>query len=235
MPYVTLPALVGAAIIFLVGLFATLLGFRAIGRLPGPDLLSEQRMDKTRRLLRVFGPGLMIFGVVMLFLEPPTQPREWRTVTTSDGVCRIDMPGTPTEREGPALKELGKPEVLQMFVQGRGEAQYNLGCSEITAANRDAPPEELLETIGKNWLIAARHMGEPQLLSERNLFENGWPGKEIVIDLDSQRLQQKWFVVNRRLYRALVSTPRDNKHLEDAHRFLESLRIVTKSDADKGS
>ncbi|HEY7158499.1 MAG TPA: hypothetical protein VH575_31430 [Gemmataceae bacterium] len=226
MPYVTLPALVGAAIIFLVGLFATLLGFRRIGRQPGADFPREQRMDRARRLLRVFGPGLMIFAVVMLFLEPPPSPREWQTVTTADGVCSIDMPGTPTEREGPALKELGKPEVLQMLVQDRGAARYTLGCSEVTAANRDAPAEKLLETIGKNWLIAARHVGEPQLLRERNLSENGWPGKEIVIDMEDQRKQQKWFVVKNRLYRALAETPRDDKHLQEARRFLESLRMV---------
>jgi hypothetical protein len=84
----------------------------------------------------------------------------------------------------------------------------------------------LLETIGKNWLIAARHVGEPQLLRERNLSENGWPGKEIVIDMEDQRKQQKWFVVKNRLYRALAETPRDDKHLQEARRFLESLRMV---------
>jgi hypothetical protein len=103
------------------------------------------------------------------------------------------------------------------------------------SANRDKPPEKLLEEIGKNWLLAARHVGEFQLLSERNLSENGWPGKEIVLDIGDRRMQQKWFVVKNRLYRALVETPRDEKHRQDARRFLESLRIVQKPNADKES
>jgi hypothetical protein len=229
--------LIDPAITFMVGIVFTLYGIGRIGRKPGVDPVHDARAAHGRRLLRVLGPLTMV-GAIFLFIVDfirPSKPPEWRTITTSDDVCRVEMPGTPTEREGPAVKELGKPEVLQMLAQDKGEAQYNLGYSDISATYRDMPPEELLETIGKNWLIAARHMGEPQLLRERTLSENGWPGKEIVIDLDSQRLQQKWFVVSKRLYRALVSTPRDDKHLEDARRFLESFRIATKPDADKGS
>jgi hypothetical protein len=235
MRYVTMAALVGATITFLGGLFAALLGFRLIGRLPGPDPIREQRMDRVRRLFRVLGPGLMIFAVVLPFLEPPAPPSNWQTTTTSDGVCRVEMPGEPTANEGPVVKELGKPESLQMLVQGKGEARYTLGCSPVSGVNQDKPPEKLLEEIAKNWLLAARHVGEFRLLGERNLSENGWPGKEIVIDIGGQRMQQQWFVVKNRLYRALVETPRDEKHLEDAHRFLESLRIVLKPNADKES
>ncbi len=230
---VSMIALVGAAITFMAGLFATLLGFRLLGRLPAPDPLQEQRMDRSRRLFRVFGPALMVFAVALLFLEPPAQPREWQTVTTSDGVCSVEMPGKPAENEGPILKGLPR-EREHRLVQDHGEVQYNLAHADIAESYRDLPPEKLLQVVGETWLTAARQMGETQRVSERKLSEKGEPGKEIVVDIDSQRMQQKWFVVNKRLYRAIVSTPRDDPHLQDARRFLESFHIVKKR-ADKGS
>ena len=230
---VSMATLVGATILLLAGLFATLLGFRLIGRQPSPDPGSEQRLVSVRRWFRLAGPLLMIFAVLLLFLEPPAPPQEWRTVTTSDDVCSIEMPGEPVGGEGPAIQGQQR-EIEQRIVQDYGTVQYSLSHSEIAASYRDVPPAKLLEEIGENWLLAARQLGKTQMIDERDLSENGWPGREIVLDIDTQRMQQKWFIVNQRLYRAIVSTPRDGRHLQDARRFLDSFRILKKPDADKG-
>jgi hypothetical protein len=230
---VSMAALAGATITLLGGLFATLLGFRLIGRQPSPDPAHEQRMVSVRRWFRLAGPLLMIFAVLLLFVEPPSPPQDWRTVTTSDDVCSVEMPGEPIGGEGPAVKGQQR-EMEQRIVQDHGAVQYSMSHSEIAASYRDLPPAKLLEEIGENWLLAARQLGKTQVIDERDLSENGWPGREIVLDIDSQRMQQRWFIVNQRLYRAIVSTPRDRRHLEDALRFLDSFRILIKPDADKG-
>src|SRR5579884_1173445 len=184
MPSVPMNTVVGAAIIFLAGLLACLFALGWIGKKPGVDLVHDRRFASVRRSFRVAGPLLMISAVVLLVVDrPPASapaPPEWQTVTTSDGVCSVEMPGKPIEGEGPALKELGKPESQQILVQNNGEAQYNMSHSEVVGAYRDLPPEKLLEVIGTNWLFAARHVGEIQVIGERNLSDNGWPGKEII-------------------------------------------------------
>lgn len=230
---VSMAALVGATIVFMGGLFAALLGFRLIGRQPSSNPVNEQRMIGVRRWFRLAGPMLMIFAVLLLFIEPPTPPREWRTVTTSDGVCRIEMPGEAAEGEGPVVKGMQR-ETGHWLSQDNGTVCYSLSHSEITKAYRESPPEELLKMIGENWLRAAQKQGQPREVEERDLTENGWPGREIVLDIDGQHVRQKWFVVNHRLYRVIASTPRDDKHLQDARRFLDSFRILKKPDADKG-
>ncbi|HEY7308874.1 MAG TPA: hypothetical protein VH643_05845 [Gemmataceae bacterium] len=230
---VSMAALVGATITFLGGLFAALLGFRLIGRQPSADPANEQRMVGVRRWFRLAGPLLMIFAILLLFIEPPTPPREWRTVTTSDGVCSIEMPGEPAEGEGPVVKGQQR-ELGHWLSQDGGTARYSISHSEIAEAYRELPSEKLLKTIGENWLSAAQKQGQTQVIEERDLTENGWPGREITIEIDSQHMRQKWFVVHNRLYRVIASTPGDARHLEDARRFLDSFRILKKPDDDKG-
>ena len=180
MQSVSMAALVGATITFLAGLFAALLGFRLIGRRPSADPAHEQRMVSVRRWFRTAGPLLMLFAVLLLFIEPPTTPPEWRTVTTSDGVCSVEMPGEPAEGEGPAVQGMQR-EMVQRIAQERGVVQYSLGHSAIAEEYQKLPPEELLKTVGENWLSAARRMGETQVIGERDLSENGWPDRKSVV------------------------------------------------------
>jgi len=230
---------VDAAIMFIAGFVATLYGLGRIGRKPGVDPVHDARIAHVRRLLRVAGPLLIAIAILSFFLESPpspTPPVQWRTATTSDGVCRVDMPGEPIEQGTPSdLEKVAKPATQQLLlVEENGQVQYLLSHSTIDGESAKLPPEKLLETIGKNWFLAANNKEDAQRISECDLSDKGWPGRELVIDREDKRLQNRWFVVNKRLYRAYVSTARDEKHLQDARRFLESFHIVKKR-ADKGS
>jgi len=231
---------IDVAIMFIAGLVATLYGIGRLGRKPGVDPIHDARMASVRRLLRVAGPLLMMLPILLFFLDSPpapTPPVQWRTAITSDGVCRVDMPGEPIEQGTPSdLGKVAKPATQQLLlVEENGQVQYLLSHSDIEGEYAKLPPEKLLETIGTNWFLAANNKEDTERISEKELSDKGWPGRELVIDREDQRMQNRWFVVNKRLYRAYVLTARDDKHLQDARRFLDSFHIVKKLDADKGS
>ena len=236
---VTLAALIGASIIFFGGLLASLLSLRLIGKKADVDPTYDQRFARVKPLLRVAGPALMIGAILVLVIEPPwtPPPLEWRVVTTSDGVCQVDMPGTPTSEEGPLrVQGLGEPQAQQLkVVLEKGRVLYLLSHSDIHETPQDMSPGQLLDAIRVNTLEIARHLGSAQFVSEKDISTDDHPGKELVLDIDQDRMQSRWYLVDKRLYRAIVITPRDENHLRDAGRFLASFRIVKKPDADGGS
>jgi hypothetical protein len=238
MPSVPMNTLVGAALLFLAGLLACLFALGWIGNKPGIDPVPDPRLARVRRSFRVVGPALLVFAVLLLCVPPapPPPPPEWRTVLTSDGVCSVEMPGAPSEPENPGiLEELAKPATQQWLLVGEsGRVQYYLSHSDIEGKYAEMPPEKLLEVIAGNWFRDTNTEGNYQRVSERKLSEKGWPGRELVIDRGEQRLQNRWLVVNKRLYRTFVLTPTDEAHLSDAARFLDSFHVRNQSDLDKG-
>jgi hypothetical protein len=231
---------IDAAIMFVAGLVFSLYGLGRLGKKPGVDPIHDARIAHVRRVLRVLGPLLMVGAVVLPFLESspaPMPPVQWRTATTSDGVCRVDMPGEPSEQKTPSdLGKVAKPATQQLlFVEENGRVQYLLSHSDIEGAYAKLAPEKLLETIGNNWFLAANNKEDAQRIGERDLSDKGWPGRELAIDREGQRMQNRWFVVNKRLYRAYVLTLRDDKHLRDARRFLDSFHVRKTVPAEKGS
>lgn len=228
---------IDSTIMFLAGLVAALFAFGRIGKKPGLDPTYDARMNRVRRMFRVLGPGLMILAL-MMFLLPPPPPKapEWQTVTTSDGECQVSMPGKPMEMDNPsALEGISQPATQQLLlVQENGRVQFYLSSSALEGTYAEMPPEKLLQTISENWFRAANNNGNALRINERDWSDKGWPGRELVIDREDDRLQNRWLVVNKRLYRAYVSTPRDEPHLRDADRFLESFHVRKQADAAKG-
>jgi hypothetical protein len=231
---------IDATIVFIAGLVFSLYGWGRLGKKPGVDPIHDARIARVRRVLRVLGPLLMVGAIIQPFLEPspaPTPPVQWRTAITSDGVCRVDMPGEPSEQGTPSdLGKVAKPATQQLLlVEENGRVQYLLSHSDIEGEYAKLSPEKLLETIGNNWFLAANNKEDAQRIGERDLSDKGWPGRELAIDREGQRMQNRWFVVNKRLYRAYVLTLRDDKHLRDARRFLDSFHVRKTVPAEKGS
>ncbi len=240
MQSVTMTNLVGAVLTFAAGLCATLLGLRRLGKRPGVDVRYDAWFARVRPWLLTAGPLLMVLALVLpgMDLSPPAPPEpKWQQVTTADGACRVEMPGSPSSQGSTLVLEgLGEPETTQLkLIQENGHVWYTLSYSGTGNATPGLSAEKLLGRIEENTLALAKRMGQAQLVSEHDLSEHGYPGKELVLDIDQFRMQSKWFLVDKRLYRAIVMTPRDEKHLHDAERFLESFEVLKKPETDEGS
>ncbi len=58
---------IGDAIIPLLGgIFATLLGFRKIGKKPGQDVSYDEKMKKLEKPLKILGSLVFFFGLIQL-------------------------------------------------------------------------------------------------------------------------------------------------------------------------
>ena len=55
--------LVNAAIPFLGGIYATLLGYRVVGTKPGTSIRADEWHTRFDRMFRILGPLLMLFGL----------------------------------------------------------------------------------------------------------------------------------------------------------------------------
>ena len=95
--------------------------------------------------------------VVACLLSFPASPTEspspaWQIVTTSDGVCRVEMPGVPTSGQDTLLLEgLGKPQAQQLkLVQEDGAVRYTLSHSDTRGVSPELSPEKLLDEVRDN-------------------------------------------------------------------------------------
>ena len=61
--------LVDAAIPFLGGLYATLLGNRIIGKKPGVDPNYDQKLERLVPFFKFGGPFLMVFGMFLVLKD----------------------------------------------------------------------------------------------------------------------------------------------------------------------
>ena len=67
-------ALVDCAIPFFGGFYATLLGYRKVGKRPGEDARYDAWHDRYGRLFRILGPFLVAFAVVRLLYAVLVHP-----------------------------------------------------------------------------------------------------------------------------------------------------------------
>jgi hypothetical protein len=74
------------------GIFACFYGFRA------PPASATLTRAQPYKLLRVFGPLLVLFGILRFFIDHPSAP-EWQRYLTSDGVASAEFPATPQAKQ----------------------------------------------------------------------------------------------------------------------------------------
>lgn len=64
-----LASLVDAAIPFFAGIYATLFGYRILGKKPGQSLQHDEWHQKYGRMFKTLGPFLILFGVFRVTME----------------------------------------------------------------------------------------------------------------------------------------------------------------------
>jgi hypothetical protein len=224
--------LVNGAIPFFGGIFATLLGFRVLGRKPGANLKYDEWHNRFGTLLKVLGPLLVLFGVFLWIkgIVPESSPSNtpqaanWKRYTTSDGVCSAEFPQPPKEVSQSTPRAESKRLTLSL---PDADIRYSLIFSDIPADTSQATVEERLDSIRDAMPVLAAQKGQQfKLVSEERISENGVKGRELEFAAgEKHTLQAKIFILGTRVYQMNTVTPRSKKADEETRRFLDSFRF----------
>jgi hypothetical protein len=221
--------LVEIAIPFFGGLYATLLGARVIGKKPGVSPKYDEWHDRNGGRLKVVGPLLMVVGAVLGLSgiasvtdkQNVRHPANWQRYQTSDHVCSAEFPQPPKEdvKVNFGIESSG----LRLYLEDR-DTYYNLTYSDIPP---DAPPatdEERLDNIRELMPALGAQMGKKfEFVSEQRISKQGVVGRELEFAAgDKYSLRTKVFILNKRIYRQIAVTPRNQTGDQDTLRFFES-------------
>jgi hypothetical protein len=130
--------LADAAIPLFGGIYATLLGFRLVGKKPGVSPKFDEWHDRRGALLRGLGPFLVLFSLWrgisgwerLTHASASIGPANWKRYSTVDGVCSAEFPGLPKQNTLSALD--AQTYVLTLYLP-MPDVAYTLtlrGCSK---------------------------------------------------------------------------------------------------------
>jgi hypothetical protein len=224
--------LFNAAIPFFGGIYATLLGFRVVGKKPGASPKYDEWHSRFGSLLKLLGPLLVLFG---LFLAASAtlrvsghpsspHPSNWQRYRTSDGICSAEFPQPPKEDTNTVFGI--ESNLLTLYLKPQ-DLYYTLTFSDIPANAPAATTEERLDSIRDDLpAIGAQKGMKYKLIREGKISEKGVIGRELEFTVgDKHTCQIRVFIIGRRVYRVIAVAPRGEKGSGDAMRFLESFRI----------
>jgi len=224
--------LVNGAIPFFGGIYATLLGFRVLGKKPGANPKYDEWHNRFGGLLKVLGPFLVLFGLFLGFKSvfeassssDTPQVADWRRYTTSDGVCSAEFPQPPKEASQSTSRVESKRLSLSLLDV---DSYYSLVFSDIPEDSPQATDEERLDSIRDAMPVHAAQNGQQfKLVHEERITENGMKGRELeFVTGEKYILRAKVFILGTRIYQMNAVTPRSKKEDETTRRFLVSLRF----------
>jgi hypothetical protein len=175
----------------------------------------------------------LLAGFAALALALPGCARrevEWVAVAPEDGSFRAEIPG-PARKVEHSLDTPVGPAPVEIWLNQDGERAFMVGYTEYPEKVRGvASPEELLDSArdGAVAQVAGKLLiDEPRELGELR-------GKRIAIDADGGRVRVRGdlFVVGRRLYQVLATTAPEDTDSAEVTRFLDSFRLLPRSDAE---
>lgn len=223
-------SLINGAIPFSIGVFATLVGFRAIGKQPEVEPRSDEWHQRFGSLFKVLGPLLMLFGVfvwvtsIQRTRSDAPQVAHWKRYQTSDGVCSAEFPAAPKED---TMENLGVISNQLTLSRSPRDIYFMLTFSDISPDSPPATEEERLDSIRDNMpAVASRGGPQFEFVSEERISESGILGRSLQFAAgESHDFQAKVFIVGTRIYRIIAVTPRGNTEDSEVRRFLGSFHF----------
>jgi hypothetical protein len=224
--------LIDGAIPFFGGIYATLLGFRVLGKKSGVNPKYDQWHKRLGGLLKVLGPSLVLFGLFLGFRgvfadsnsSDAPQVADWTRYTTADGVCSAEFPQQPKEASQSTSRVESKRLSLSL---PDVDSYYSLVFSDLPVDLPQAPDEERLDSIRDAMPVHAAQNGQQfKLVHEERISENGVNGRELEFLTGKKHvLRAKIFILGPRMYQMNAVTPQNQKEDEQTRRFLGSFRF----------
>jgi len=150
---------------------------------------------------------------------------DWKVFTSPEGQFSVDLPGSP--RPNTLVKDVSgvKISLYQFGVESIGQNGFLAQYNEIPEIILGQPNlAEGLLTGSRNGLVNQIKGG--RLVSEKSLYLNKFPGKEMVAENDEQTVRARVFVIEPRIYMMIVAAPKGQAFTSDANRFIDSFKLI---------
>jgi hypothetical protein len=226
-----LAVLAAGAIPCLGGVLCFLVGFRVLGTRRGVNPRADEWHRRYRPLLFIAGPLLLVVGTFAglgAFAGPSGSEGSpgkgnWQRFTTSDGVCSAEFPGTPKPQ---TVTAFGVESQRLTFKRETGGNLYILSHSGFPSGDVEVPVDKRLDAIRDNMPAFLSSMGfQAELLREKRITQDGVPGSEVWFDGEKVVLGAKFFILGKRIYKAIVVILKSDADNDEAERFLATVRF----------
>ena len=213
-------------VLFIIGLYAFIKGMITgnISGKPEDSPSSESRGVKFLTIVIVL--ALLVFAGVWIFnaIESP-ESEEWREFSSSEGGFSVLMPGDPTKKIETVNTIFGSIDA-PVFSLVRKDAIYGVTYCEYPANLVQAStPDAILDNV----LNSIKASGK--LIGESIISLNGYPGRELSIESQPEEseasvtMKIRMFMIDNKICRVIVVTPKESGVSEDAMKFLDSFKI----------
>jgi len=149
---------------------------------------------------------------------------QWVDFRSEEGGFMATFPGTPT-RETKTVNTAQGSRDMQMYGFTDKQTPFSVVVTEL--------PQEQVESVGPAATLDGARDGavantQGILLGELIIQVSGHPGRELKIATGGGKatIRARLFLINNRLYQALVVTPADDSYAPSVRRFLESVKFL---------
>jgi serine/threonine-protein kinase len=169
--------------------------------------------------------GFMMTGTGQGLFSSITAPAAWQEFSSAEGSFAVLMPGTPSYEKQSNGTALGPIDMHMFTLNIKRDAAYVIMYSDYPEIVTRANPDDLLDG-GRNGALAS---SKGKLVSEQNMSLDGFPGREIVIEVPGEGLMRvRMFLVRQQLFQIMAVGTKEKIDHEDTAKYLTSFRLLPK-------
>jgi hypothetical protein len=168
--------------------------------------------------------ALIFVAVGAITVSADDQP-EWKEFAPKEGRFKVLMPGVPKVYDLDTESDFGKG-VLHMHRAQVGKTMYAANYCDFPAEIKKTPLKQVYDD-SRDGAVANL---EGKLVSEKDIKLGDYPGREIRIDVPEGKLlfRSRVYLVDQRLYQAVVLGTKEAATSKEADKFLDSFKLVEK-------
>lgn len=169
--------------------------------------------------------GLMLTDAGKNLFSAINAPAAWQEFSSAEGNFAVLMPGTPSYEKNGQSTTLGPIDMHMFSLNIKRDAAYMIMYSDYPEIVTRAKPDDLLDG-GRNGALSNT---KGKLVSEQNMSLDGFPGREIVIEVPGKGIMKlRAFLVRQRLFQVLAVGTKEKIEHEDTVKYLTSFRLLTR-------
>ena len=175
----------------------------------------------------------VILAFICLTLQQCNKPKEWESFKFDKYGYWMDFPSEPEYTPQKVNTEIGALDLHFYMLDNtkKGGNYYSSAYSEYPDSILHSDKKELLDGFFKASIEGAVKNIHGELLSEKIIDINGYPGREIKVSAKSISLVLKMriFLVENKVYMLQVLTPIKNDFNKSINKFLDSFELIHKA------